>query len=181
MISLRSSITQKLLNYFFINPDEERYVNDLARKLKVDPKNLSNKLKELEKEGLFCSENKGQEKYYRLNTKFPLFNEYKSIVLKTVGIEFILKEALGKIRGVKEAYLFGSYAKNNMDSGSDIDLLVIGSQSALEVQKITLGIMNDIGREVNVIDMDCAEFEERKKKDDFFIKEIFSGPTIKLV
>jgi len=37
MISLRSSITQKLLNYFFINPDEERYVNDLARKLKVDP------------------------------------------------------------------------------------------------------------------------------------------------
>jgi len=64
MISLRSSITQKLLNYFFINPDEERYVNDLARKLKVDPKNLSNKLKELEKEGLFCSENKGQEKYY---------------------------------------------------------------------------------------------------------------------
>ena len=31
---------------------------------------------------------------------------------------------LKNIKGLKEAYIFGSYASNKMDSSSDIDLLV---------------------------------------------------------
>jgi len=56
MISLRSEITRKLLNYFFLNPEASLYVNELARKLGLDKRNLVKKMKELEKEGLLKNE-----------------------------------------------------------------------------------------------------------------------------
>jgi len=40
MISLRSKVARKILNYFFINPQESLYVNELSRKLEVDKRNL---------------------------------------------------------------------------------------------------------------------------------------------
>jgi predicted transcriptional regulator with HTH domain len=47
MISLRSEITKKLLNYFFLNPKESLYVNELSRNLALDKRNLVKKIKEL--------------------------------------------------------------------------------------------------------------------------------------
>ena len=46
MISLRSEITKKLLNYFFINPHESLYVNEMSQKLQLDKRNLVKKIKE---------------------------------------------------------------------------------------------------------------------------------------
>ena len=56
MISLRSEITKKLLNYFFINPQESLYVNELSSKLQLDKRNLVKKLKELEEVGILKSQ-----------------------------------------------------------------------------------------------------------------------------
>jgi len=56
MISLRSKVTIKLLDYYFLNPEAQVYINELTRILGLDPKNTETKLKELEKEGFFKSE-----------------------------------------------------------------------------------------------------------------------------
>ena len=53
MISLRSKITQKILNLFFLNKKEKFYVNELAKKIKEDPANVYKKLIELKKKGCF--------------------------------------------------------------------------------------------------------------------------------
>ena len=63
MISFKSKIANKILNYYFNNPDTRCYVNELAKKLDLDPKNLHRKLEELEKEGIFKSEFRGKERY----------------------------------------------------------------------------------------------------------------------
>jgi len=72
MISLKSEITQKVLNYFFLNPQENLYVNELARKLSLDKRNLVKKIRELEKEGLLISQQRGNLKLYSININFPL-------------------------------------------------------------------------------------------------------------
>src|SRR5437016_6103 len=116
MISLRSKITQNVLSYLFPHPGQTFYLNELARQLKVDSGNLTRKLNELTTEGILQSEVRGNLKYFGLNSKFPLLDEYRRIVQKTVGVEVMLKEALEKVDGVKQAYLYGSYAANRMDS-----------------------------------------------------------------
>jgi len=181
MISFRSSITQKLLTYFLLNKTKEFYINELARLLNVDPKNLDKKLKELEKEGIFKSEFRGKQKYYFLNKNFPLLNEYKQIFNKTIGLEYQLKNILQRVKGLEETYIFGSYANNKLDVLSDIDLLIIGSHKSLDAEKAIIPLQKTIGREINIIDMTREELERKKLERDPLIKHVFSKQIIKII
>jgi predicted transcriptional regulator len=88
MISLKSEITKKILNYFYINPDDGLYVNELSRTLNLDKRNLVKKLKELEAEGILKSEIRGNLKIYSANKRFPFYKEYKKIVLAMIQRDF---------------------------------------------------------------------------------------------
>ena len=181
MISLRSKITIKLLDYYFLNPEAQAYINELARILEIDPKNTETKLKELEKEGFFKSEFRGKQRYFFLAKDNPILEHYRQIFLKTHGIEKRLKDMIGNLKGLREAYLFGSYATNKMDSSSDIDLLAIGTHSVLELQRVVAKLQKDTGREFNVTNLSPREFEAKKKDEDSFINGVFKTKTIRLV
>jgi len=181
MISLRSKVTIKLLDYYFLNPEAQVYINELARILDLDPKNTETKLKELEKKGLFKSEFRGKQRYFFLAKDNPVLEHYRQIFLRTYGIEKRLKDTIGNIKGFKEAYLFGSYASNKMDSSSDIDLLAIGTHSVLELQRVITKLQKDTGREFNVINLSPKEFEKKKKDKDPFINGVLKTKIIRLV
>ncbi|OGS20507.1 MAG: hypothetical protein A2252_01080 [Elusimicrobia bacterium RIFOXYA2_FULL_39_19] len=180
MISLRSAITKKLLNYFFINPKEELYINEISKLLGLDKRNLVKKIRELETEGILTVKPKGNLKLYSINEKYHLYKEYKVIFLKTLGLEDKLKNILNKINGIKTALLFGSYVKNTMDTNSDIDLLVVGEHSILELQKQISIVQKQINREINTVNISSTEYDGRIKKNDPFITGIMKGDHIKL-
>ena len=181
MISLRSKVAIKLLDYYFLNPEAQVYINELARILELDPKNTETKLKELEKEGLFKSEFRGKQRYFFLAKDNPVLEHCRQIFLRTHGIEKRLKDMIGNIKGLKEAYLFGSYASNKMDSSSDIDLLAIGTHSVLELQRVIAKLQKDTGREFNVTNLNMKEFEAKKNNKDPFINSVFKTKIIRLV
>jgi predicted nucleotidyltransferase len=181
MIKFNSKITVKILDYFFLNPQKKRYINELADIIEVDVGNLFRKLKELESEGIFSSESQGNQKYYFLNKNYPLLKELKKIFEAKYGLTNILKEKLLQLKNLREAYIFGSYAKDSLQQESDIDVLLIGNHSSIEAQKLIIPIQKTIGREVNVIDITKQDFDERKKRKDEFINNIFSDKVIKLI
>ena len=181
MISLRSEITKKLLNYFFLNPHESLYVNELVKKLHLDKRNLVKKIKELEKEGVLKSQTRGNLRLYSVNQDYPLYDEYRKIVIKTIGFEENIKRILKETKGIKEAYIYGSYAKNKMDVHSDIDLLVIGSHGIIPLQRRLNKIQKEINREINVVHMDEHEFKNRIKARDVFAAEVLKQKNIRIV
>ncbi|MBI5701397.1 nucleotidyltransferase domain-containing protein [Candidatus Saganbacteria bacterium] len=178
MISFKSKILVKILNYYFLNPEAELYINELAKKLELDPKNVDRKLKELEREGLFTSEFRGKERFFSINIEYPLLEQYRQIFIKTHGLVQRLKEITRDIYGINEMYIFGSYAKNKMEASSDVDILAIGKHSTLELQKKINILQKEFGREFNVVNM--SEDELKKKKMSQFVKNIFSGAHIKI-
>lgn len=181
MISLKSKITKELLGYFFLNPDASHYVNELERIFKADKRNLVKKLKELEVEGLMVSGQRGNLKLYSINRKFSLYEEYRKIVLKTVGLEGRLKAAIGRVKGVKSALIFGSYAKDRLAAHSDIDLLVIGGHSAIDLQRHIGEIQRESGREINAVNMDESEYKKRLAKKDPFLMDIKRNKHINIL
>lgn len=181
MISLRSGITKKLLNYLFINPQESLYVNELSRKLNLDKRNLVKKIKELEKEGILKSQDRGNLKLYSINKGYSLYNEYKRIVMKTIGLEASLRKIFHDTKGVKETYIYGSYAKDKMDAHSDIDLLVIGNHNSILLQKKLNKLQQETDREINVVNMDGSEFKKRIKNNDSFILDILKKKHIRII
>lgn len=181
MISLKSKITAKLLNYLFINPEEKLYVNELVSKLGVDKRNLAKKLKELEKEGILNSQIRGNLKFYSINKNYPLYTEYKRIIIKTMGLEEALRKILKETKGVKESYIYGSYAKDTMEVHSDIDLLVVGRHNVISLQKKLNKLQKNIDREINVINMDEQELKKRVKSKNPFILGILKGKHIRII
>jgi len=169
----------KILGYFFINPQAKNYVNELARMLEIDPKNTYRKLIELEERGVLKSEFLGTQRYFYLS-KSPVAKSYRKIFLQTVGLEKQLKDAMAIDKRIKAAYIFGSYAKDNMDASSDVDLLVVGDHSSIKLHLALSKIQQEIGREINVINLSESEFRLRKKKGDNFLKNIFSNKIIKI-
>ena len=179
MISLRSKVTQKVLAFLFLN-NEEFYARELARRLDLPHGNLIKKLHELERLGLLISEQRGQEKYYKLNNKFSLLKEYKKIVNQSFGFEEKLKETLLKTNGIEKAILFGSYVTKKMERYSDIDLIVIGNHSIIALQKNISKLQKEFNREINVINMSNTEFKQKRIKDTF-LKRVFSSPIIEVI
>jgi len=181
MISLKSQVTRKLLNYFFINPEKVLYVNEISKMLKLDKRNLVKKMRELEKIGLLKSETRGNLKLYSIDSSYPLYDEYKNIIMKTLGFEVWLKKILKETKGIKEVYIYGSYAKNKMDTHSDIDLLIVGTHNIVFLQRKLGKLQKEIGREINAINMDEREFKRRIAQKDPFVTGVLKQKNIKII
>jgi predicted nucleotidyltransferase len=181
MISLRSKITQKILNLFFLNDKEKFYINELADIIKEDPTNVYKKLMELRQEGLLSDEFQGKERYFSLNKQYALLKEYKKIILREIGFEMILKEELTRLKGIESVYIFGSYANGNFSQESDIDILVIGDFENFLFQKTILKIQELTSREINSVTFAKQEFNRRNKRKDPFLEDIFNKKYIKVL
>ena len=176
----KSELRKKLLLFYFTNIDKKMYVRELARILDEDPSNLARELKRLSKSKIFLSEERGKEKFYFLNKKYILFEELKGIVAKTVGLQKTLEKNLLQIKGIKKAFIFGSFAKGTEYAGSDIDLLIIGTINKDKLNE-KLRLLEDIlQREINYHSYTLIEFNKKKNKDDF-LKNIVNGPKIELI
>ena len=91
-----SKLRVDLLSLFFGRPDEEFYVREIEKLLQEDVGNISRELKNLEGIGLLISRKKGNLKYYLLDRKFPLYDELRSIILKTRGAAGVLHSVPAK-------------------------------------------------------------------------------------
>lgn len=180
MVNLNSNLVNKILGYYLINNGQKSYSLELARILSVDPGNLSRQLKELEKEGLMESEVVGRQRYFFLNKQYPLLSEIKRIHEVKFSLPLLLKEVLAPLGGLKEAYIFGSYAKGSLSADSDIDLLLIGSHDAFAARKAVLSLQKRLGREISIIDFSEEEYQNKKNSDDF-LKNVFGGQYVKIV
>ncbi|HLF18766.1 MAG TPA: nucleotidyltransferase domain-containing protein [Candidatus Omnitrophota bacterium] len=181
MIRARSQTKTRVLNYFFLNEEKQAYINELARLIEADPKNVFRILVQLQQEGLLKSEFRGKERFFSVNKGNPLYKHYKEIFLKTAGFEHGLSERLKTVKNLKEAYIFGSYANGRYEAMSDIDILLVGTHSSIEAQKAIYGLQKETGREINVIDITPQELAKNKKQKDEFIKNIFDGKTVRLL
>jgi predicted nucleotidyltransferase len=181
MINFKSNLTRQILDYYLVNTSEKKYLRELAGILSVDPGNLSKKLAELEKEGFLESTEEGKQKYFFINLKYPFLKEIKKIYQSQFSLPLLLKEKLRKLRGLKEAYIFGSYAKDKLTTASDIDLLLVGDFDSLEANRLVLPLQKNINREINIIDFSQREFLNKQRAGDDFLKHIFSEPTIKVI
>jgi predicted nucleotidyltransferase len=181
MIDLRSKARQRLLAYYFANPTARLHLRDLAVRLNIDPSNLSKELGRLEREGLFRSEVSGRQKYFQLNREYPLFAEVRSIVSKTIGASFLIAQSLKKIEGIEEAYLYGSFASNQQDAASDVDVLVIGTPRDEVLAEAVQKIERQLGREVSYTVLTRKEFDSRRIRKDAFLENVWHNKRVPLI
>lgn len=181
MLNLASKLRRDLLGYYFTNPSASHYLRELAGILNADPANLSRELMRLERIGLFASERRGNQKHFRLNKQYPLYDEVRRIVAKTIGVKNQLRTALSRIGGIEEAYLYGSFAKDQADQARDIDVMIVGEPKTGELEESLRALERRLRREINYTLLCREELESRLKKRDPFITDVWENERIDLL
>jgi len=177
----KSKTRQEILKIFFLNMDKEYYLRELEKILDISVGNIRRELLSLEKIGLFKKERKGNQLYYFLNKKAPLFNEFKKIISKTIGLEARIKKGLEKVNNIKTAFIFGSFAKEKEDQFSDIDLMIIGNPNEDILIKKISSIEADLNREVNYNIFSLEDFIKKLKQKEVFLEDIISNPKLFII
>lgn len=176
-----SKTRRDLLALFFTNPEARYYVRQLQSMLKGSVGTLHRELRYLEDSGALRSETEGNRRFYSANPDYPLFNELKAIVAKTIGVEGSLREALRKISGIRLAFVYGSFAAGKEAARSDIDLFLVGRFDEDILNKKLRALETHLAREVNYTSMSQEEFEEEQKGKSAFLKTVLGEPKLFLI
>ena len=177
----KSKTRKELFRLYFNNPDREHYLRELERILGIPVSMVRKELTYLEEQGVFQSMKRGNLTYYLLNHSYPLFDELKGIVFKTIGVQGLLQEVLNKIKGVEIAFIYGSFAKHEETAKSDIDLLIIGKFDDSRILKEVNKLEKVLKREINYSIFRRDEFKKKMDEKDPFVIDLRQHPKIFVV
>jgi len=174
-----------LLAHFFRNPLEPGkgfYSRQLERQIGIPQYLVNRELRILHSAGVLLSWEEGGEKrprkLYRLNPDFPIHEELRNIFIKTVGAGDIIRKHLSEVKGVELAFIYGSFAKGEERATSDIDVMVVGEASDMELGAAFGKMERHLHRQVNYSLFDRKEVKQRLREGIGFIPSVFSQPKV---
>jgi predicted nucleotidyltransferase len=177
----KSKTRKELFRLYFTNPDDEYYLRELERVLNIPVSMIRKELNRLEEDGIFLSREKGNAIYYLLNKSYPLFDELKSIVSKTIGVQGLLKEILNRMKGIEFAFVYGSFAKHEETAKSDIDLFIVGKLDEARLLREINKLEGKLKREINYSIFRGDEFKQKVEEKDSFIMDLHKNPKVFLI
>ncbi|TMF81146.1 MAG: hypothetical protein E6I18_03875 [Chloroflexi bacterium] len=127
-------------------------VRDLARRAGVTHPRASEVLSSLAQLGVTSRQRAGRADLYQLNRAHLLYGLVHELFRQEAEVDAELRRYLRTrlpvvVKGVQEAYLFGSFARGEAHSGSDIDLAVVVSpSSAPAAEAASLDLADEVRR-----------------------------------
>jgi len=178
--ALFSNVKQRVLALIFGHPERSFYTSEIVRTVHSGTGAVERELSRLQRSGLVTVERIGNQKHYRANRQSPIFEELRSLVLKTVGLTEPLRESLESYSDkIKTAFVYGSVAKGIDTARSDIDLMVIGED--LAYPDLFAGLQkaeNALGRQVNPNFLSPEDWRRKLAQKNPFITKIRTQPKI---
>jgi outer membrane protein TolC len=88
-MKLISKNKAKILKLFYAHPEEQFYIQQIGRLLGKKPGVFQRALNNLEQEGILQSEYKANARFFKINKGYPVYQELKSIIFKTVKLALL--------------------------------------------------------------------------------------------
>ncbi len=150
----------KLLLKFFLNSKNSAYLRNLEAEFGASTNAIRIELNKFEEAGLLHSENNGNKKVFKANTKHPLFKDIQNILLKYTGIDQIVDEIISKLGDIQRVYLTGDLSKGI--DGPIIDLIFIGTVNKSYLMRLIGKSEKLINKKIKFIIYSETEFEKEQ-------------------
>ena len=178
---LSSRIRAEIFRMLFGLSEKPLHMREIERRSGFTTGTVQQELKKLLRLDLIKKEKDGNRVYYQANREHPLYFDIRNIVLKTIGLADIFKAALFNHPGIKCAFVFGSVARREEKSFSDVDLMVLGRITLRTLTGLLSGISDQTGREINPYVLTHEEFLRKKSSGDHFISRVQESPKIFII
>ena len=171
---------QKVLGLLYGQPYKSFYLNEIVRLSDIGRGTIKRELERMTASGIIIQKRIGNQNHYQANESCPVYQELLGIVRKTFGIADVIKTALTPIFDrILFAFIYGSIAKSQDSSKSDIDLLVISDKLTYsEVMERLIEVEGSLGRVVNPTIYDLNQIKQKLKQDNAFVARIIEQPKI---
>ena len=177
-----SRLRARALGWLLTHPRERYYVRQLNTILGEDSTNLSRELARLAQMGILVCEEEGRQKYYQVNRDSPVFDELRGLAVKTFAIADVVRKALAPLaKGIRVAFIYGSFADGRESAESDVDLLIVGGASLAGISKALKPAEQELSREINATVYPSREFRAKVGEGHHFVNAILSGKKILLI
>ncbi len=180
--ALFPEIRQKLLAAALLSPGKWWYLSEFAAHIGTTPSSLQRELDSLTEGSVLERKKDGRRIYYKALVGSPVFKSLHELFSKTAGIVPALQSELAKFRDkIKWAAIYGSVARGEERSESDIDLLLVGNVGTANLLPNLMRIERQFGREVNLTRYSEKGFRDKMRGDDHFLASVTKNKVITLM
>jgi predicted nucleotidyltransferase len=180
---LRSQAQGELLALLYLHPDREFSLTEAARRCRTSVKTIHHEANRLVEAGYVAERRLGNVRLLRAGDPGPAGRPLTELLATTYGPLPILERELSRIRGVREAYLFGSWAARHEGAPGpvphDVDVLVEGTADADDLHQVAQRAEAVLLREVNILRIRPAVWDDPSPADPFVVT-VRSGPLVGL-
>jgi predicted nucleotidyltransferase len=175
---LFSSTRQRLLSALLLNSRQPVYATELANRFGVRPSTLQRDLAKFTQAGILKMFRSGNRAYFQANEECPVLPELRSLLIKTSGLADVLRVELAPLASkIKVAAVYGSIATGTETSGSDIDLLLIGSVKMIELVPLLEQVTGKLRRQINPTLYTPEEFSQKVRRSHF-VQSVLGKPLL---
>jgi predicted transcriptional regulator len=121
---ITSKTRLRLMIKFFISQANRGYLNGLATEMGESTNSIRKELNHLHSAGYLEKSKSNNKVEYKANTRHPLYEVLRKVILKHLGLEDAVEVVLERMGEVEQIILIGDYAKG-IDSGK-IEIIVVG-------------------------------------------------------
>jgi predicted nucleotidyltransferase len=162
-----------------MHPDRWWFLADLARHIGVPPSSLQRELDSLVQAGILLRRQEGKQVYFRPDANCPILPELQGIMTKTLGLADALRDSLRPFRkAIKAAFVYGSIARSEELSESDVDLMVIGDAKLADLSPALQKAEHRLARQVNPTVFSVEEICRKLRQGHPFLKTVLENDKL---
>jgi predicted nucleotidyltransferase len=179
----RSETQLRILTELFCGPDDELMISELATRIRLPLSSVSREVHRLQPDDILRIRKRGRAQFASPNRSAAWSRPLTELLDRTTGPAAVIADTFGSLAGVEAVWIFGSWAARSRGqrgtSPHDIDVLVVGSASAVEVSRASAAAERRIGIPVSALSVDPTDWEA--PEPDSFVASLKAGPMVEVI
>jgi len=178
--ALFTETQQQVLGLLYGQPDKTFYTKQILRATGMGVATIKRELERMLAAGILQMNKVGNQHHYQANPECPIYEELLGITRKTFGVADVIRDSLAPLLSdIDMAFIYGSVAKHEDSSSSDIDVMVISDRlSYTDVMDLCLHAETKLGRPVNPSVYDKKQITEKLSQKASFLTRVMEQPKI---
>ena len=138
------------LALLLLHPEDSLHVREIGRITGKAPGTILRELNRLADAGVIIRRPVGNQVQFQANAACPIYEDLRNILKKTAAIADVLREAMEPLADrINAAFVYGSVARGDERSGSDLDVMILGEAKFAEVVHALAAAGETLRREIN--------------------------------
>ncbi|GAC1471826.1 MAG: hypothetical protein PVSMB3_03950 [Candidatus Dormibacteraceae bacterium] len=178
-----SATFPRVLAVVLDTPDREFTFSELLERAGASRESVHRALLRGVDAGIIRRRAVGNQFVYSANSASAVYPELRALVAKTHGANALIAETLKAVGppAIEAAFVYGSTASGSEHADSDIDVLVIGDITRVQLARKLRAAQESLRRRINALAYRREDVMQRLATQDAFFTEVWAQPKVMLI